>query len=66
MANVFPVDTRLHRKFDLKGSTYGRTAGDKKDDPNANLKVIVSMLPVYTEAHKNITSHVTLLHIYRW
>lgn len=42
MANVFPVETRLHRKFDLKGSTYGRTAfigGKTKDDPNITLKV---------------------------
>ncbi|KAK9815589.1 hypothetical protein WJX72_006406 [[Myrmecia] bisecta] len=39
MGNVFPTDVRLHRKYDLKGSTYGRTAGPKKlADPNAILK----------------------------
>ena len=39
MGNVFPTDVRLHRKYDLKGSTYGRTAGLKMADPNAILKV---------------------------
>lgn len=29
MNNVFRTDLDLHRKFDLKGSTYGRTAGPK-------------------------------------
>ena len=27
MGNVFPTEVRLHRKYDLKGSTHGRTAG---------------------------------------
>ena len=39
MGNVFPTDVRLHRKYDIKGSTYGRTAGSKIADPNAILKV---------------------------
>ena len=25
MGNVLPSDLRLHRRYDLKGSTYGRT-----------------------------------------
>ncbi len=29
MNNVFRTELDLHRKFDLKGSTYGRTAGPK-------------------------------------
>lgn len=29
MGNVLPSDLRLHRKFDLKGSTYGRTVGSQ-------------------------------------
>jgi len=32
MNNIFCTDLRIHRKFDLKGSTEGRTAG--KADPN--------------------------------
>jgi hypothetical protein len=39
MGNVFPTETKMHRKYDLKGSTYGRTAGVKKDLPGAILKV---------------------------
>jgi len=27
MGNVFPTDVDLHRRFDIKGSTHGRTAG---------------------------------------
>eukprot|EP00884_Botryococcus_braunii_P003587 jgi/Botrbrau1/13229/Bobra.0199s0002.1 len=39
MGNVFPTDTRLHRKYDLKGSTYGRTVGAAAAlDSNAVLK----------------------------
>lgn len=30
MGNVLPSDLRLHRKFDLKGSTYGRTVGRRQ------------------------------------
>ena len=44
MGNVFPTDTKLHRKYDLKGSTHGRTAGPKKDEPGAILKVFPSPL----------------------
>ena len=39
MGNVFPNDVPLHRKYDLKGSTYGRTAGKKLNSPGAMLKV---------------------------
>ena len=39
MGNVFPNDVPLHRKYDLKGSTYGRTAGKKINSPGAMLKV---------------------------
>jgi 1-phosphatidylinositol-4-phosphate 5-kinase len=39
MGNVFPTEVALHRKFDLKGSTHGRTAGPRAlDTPNAILK----------------------------
>ncbi|KAK9868987.1 hypothetical protein WJX84_003964 [Apatococcus fuscideae] len=38
MGNCLPTDVRLHRKYDLKGSTYGRTAGMKAQNPNAILK----------------------------
>ncbi|BDA48811.1 probable phosphatidylinositol 4-phosphate 5-kinase 1 [Coccomyxa sp. Obi] len=30
MGSVFPTEVRLHRKYDLKGSTHGRTVGSKK------------------------------------
>ena len=30
MGNVFPTDVHLHRKYDLKGSTFGRTVGAGK------------------------------------
>ena len=39
MGNVFPSDVPLHRKYDLKGSTYGRTAGKSLFSPSACLKV---------------------------
>jgi len=40
MGNVFPTEVRLHRKYDLKGSTHGRTAGDRKySEPGTILKV---------------------------
>jgi hypothetical protein len=29
MNNVFRTELELHRKFDLKGSTWGRTAGPR-------------------------------------
>ncbi|PRW20830.1 Phosphatidylinositol 4-phosphate 5-kinase 2 isoform A [Chlorella sorokiniana] len=40
MGNVLPSDLRLHRKFDLKGSTYGRTVGAdvRATHPYATLK----------------------------
>jgi len=40
MGNVFPTEVRLHRKYDLKGSTHGRTAGVRKySEPGVILKV---------------------------
>lgn len=40
MGSVFPTEVRLHRKYDLKGSTHGRTVGSKKlTNPNTCLKV---------------------------
>lgn len=44
MGNCLPTDVRLHRKYDLKGSTYGRTAGMKAQNPNAILKVTLSLM----------------------
>ncbi|KAL0047732.1 hypothetical protein WJX82_010619 [Trebouxia sp. C0006] len=38
MGNVFPTDVRLHRRYDLKGSTLGRTSARKAGDPNTVLK----------------------------
>ena len=40
MGNVLPSHLRLHRKYDLKGSTYGRTAGAQQlaGDPYVTLK----------------------------
>ncbi len=39
MGNVLPTEKRMHRKFDLKGSTYKRTVGTERlQDPNATLK----------------------------
>ena len=38
MGNVFQTEAVLHRKFDLKGSTHGRTAGARASDPHAVLK----------------------------
>ena len=49
MGNVFPTETRLHRRYDLKGSTYGRTAGVKLTDPNATLK---ASLPRASVCHR--------------
>ena len=41
MGNVFPTEVRLHRKYDLKGSTHGRTAGARKyTEPDSILKVL--------------------------
>ena len=39
MGNVFPSDVKLHRRYDLKGSTFGRTAAKKAGNPNTVLKV---------------------------
>ena len=40
MGNVLPSDLRLHRRYDLKGSTYGRTAGaaERAENPHCTLK----------------------------
>jgi len=39
MGNVLPTEKRMHRKYDLKGSTYKRTVGkDRLNDPGATLK----------------------------
>lgn len=40
MGNVLPTDRRMHRKYDLKGSTYKRTVGEEKraKNPEATLK----------------------------
>lgn len=40
MGNVLPSDIRLHRKFDIKGSRYGRTVGKerKEKDPYVTLQ----------------------------
>jgi hypothetical protein len=40
MGNVLPSHLRLHRRYDLKGSTYGRTAGEEelRRNPHATLK----------------------------
>ena len=39
MGNVLPTEKRMHRKYDLKGSTYKRTVGkDRLQDPGATLK----------------------------
>ncbi len=41
MRNVFRTEVQIHRRYDLKGSTIGRTAGPeaKSGDPNVTLKV---------------------------
>jgi len=41
MGNVLPSDLRLHRKYDLKGSTYGRTAGPRPTPSGALGRVAV-------------------------
>ena len=40
MGNVLPSDRRLHRKYDLKGSTWNRSVGPERRaaDPHATLK----------------------------
>lgn len=40
MGNVLPSDLRLHRRYDLKGSTYCRTAGEEERavKPHCTLK----------------------------
>ena len=46
MGNVFPTEVRLHRKYDLKGSTHGRTAGSRKfTEPGTILKVREALYP---------------------
>ena len=45
MGNVFPTEVRLHRKYDLKGSLHGRTAGTRKfTEPDTILKVCLHEL----------------------
>ena len=49
MGNVFPTEVRLHRKYDLKGSLHGRTAGVRKfTEPDTILKVQLHELPSCT------------------
>ncbi|KNC47995.1 serine/threonine protein kinase [Thecamonas trahens ATCC 50062] len=36
MENVFPPDLDIHRKYDLKGSTWGRTVGAAKVDKESS------------------------------
>ena len=40
MSNIFNTELQIHRKFDLKGSTEGRTAGTQQDpnDPKSVFK----------------------------
>ena len=39
MGNVLPTEKRMHRRYDLKGSTYGRTVGKGRlSDPSVTLK----------------------------
>jgi len=40
MGNVLPSDLRLHRRYDLKGSSYGRTVGEerRRTDPDVTLQ----------------------------
>ena len=40
MGNVLPSGLRLHRRYDLKGSSWGRTVGAARRaaDPHATLK----------------------------
>ena len=44
MGNVFQTEALLHRKFDLKGSTHGRTAGARATSPAAVLKARACVL----------------------
>eukprot|EP00887_Chlorella_sp_A99_P001757 scaffold19.g1757.t1 len=40
LGNVLPTDLRMHRRYDLKGSTFKRTVGEerRRSDPGACLK----------------------------
>lgn len=39
MQNALPTHLRLHRRYDLKGSRYGRTAGaERETKPFVTLK----------------------------
>ncbi|KAK9837682.1 hypothetical protein WJX74_002866 [Apatococcus lobatus] len=58
MGNCLPTDVRLHRKYDLKGSTYGRTAGTKAQNPSAILKDLDLDLCLQLDP----TTHQTMLH----
>jgi 1-phosphatidylinositol-4-phosphate 5-kinase len=46
MANIFPSGLQMHTKFDIKGSTEGRTAGVKLDLANPDPSVIFKDLDV--------------------
>lgn len=37
MANMFQTDLQIHRKYDIKGSTEGRTLGPRADDNDPSL-----------------------------
>lgn len=46
MANIFVTDLQIHRRFDIKGSTEGRTVGEEArrradTDPTVIFKVCV-------------------------
>jgi hypothetical protein len=49
MANIFVTDLQIHRRFDIKGSTEGRTVGEEarraaEGDPTVIFKVRTSLL----------------------
>lgn len=62
MANIFQTDLQIHRRYDIKGSTLGRTAGPAaKDPPEEHPTLILKDLDLDMRINLDKQSYSTLM-----